>query len=178
MQTYIALLRGINVGGHKKILMSDLKVLLESIGLNDVRTYIQSGNVIFRSKEIDLENQIEKTIQSKYGFEVPTFVITPEEMELAFKNNPFHIDVDVEGNLVYAAFLSDYPNEDLHRAFVNTDFGEEKLVLVGKVLYFFVPKGYHNAKLNNNLIETKLKVKATTRNFKTIRKLLDLVGEK
>ena len=90
MKTYIALLRGINVGGHKKILMADLRLLFESIGLKDVQTYIQSGNVVFRSKEeTNLASKIANAIEAKYGFMVPVLIKKASELSEILLKCPF-----------------------------------------------------------------------------------------
>ena len=90
MNVYIALLRGINVGGHKKMLMSDLKLLFESLGFENVTTYIQSGNVVFSSaKEADLAANISKSIELKYGFIVPVLVKKASELSKIVSKCPF-----------------------------------------------------------------------------------------
>ena len=91
MQKYISILRGINVGGKRKILMSDLKELYQSLGFEDIQTYIQSGNVIFNSAldKNEISIQIEKAVFEKYGFEVPVIIRTKEELQKIQSSNPF-----------------------------------------------------------------------------------------
>ena len=92
MKTYISLLRGINVSGQKKILMADLKSVYEELGFENVQTYIQSGNVVFKFKEInskELQQLIFNKIKAHYGFPVPNLILTPVEIEEALNNNPF-----------------------------------------------------------------------------------------
>ena len=108
MITYIAFLRGINVGGHKKIKMADLRILLEGLGHKEVMTYIQSGNVIFNSLEEDrdkLENQISEAIKGHYGFEVPVLVQTRTEINKILDNNPYNDPEDLASNKIYFVLL-------------------------------------------------------------------------
>ena len=110
MHTYISLLRGINVSGQKKILMADLKALYETLGFSDVKTYIQSGNVVFNFEKTEaakLQQLIFNKIQLKYGFEVSNLILSPSEIEKALLNNPYqHIEKP------YFTFLSELPLEE------------------------------------------------------------------
>jgi uncharacterized protein (DUF1697 family) len=144
MQTYIALLRGINVGGHKKILMSDLRDLMGKLDFHDVQTYIQSGNIIFRTENPDpgeTGRLIEQKILERFGFEVPVLVKSPADLEYLLKTNPFP---------------GEYP-------------GEEK-----GYIYMYYPGGFGKSKININYFEKKLGVRATTRNWKTVNALHEL----
>jgi len=176
MTKFIALLRGINVSGQKKIKMSDLKVLFEDIGLQDVETYIQSGNVIFSSKEKSsekLEQKISSAIKKKFGFDVQVIVLTPEEIEYVLKNNPF-IKKKKDSEKLYITFLAKSPSDENINKLYATDYSPEEYIIDGSYIYLFVPNGYGKAKLNNNLFENKLKVFGTTRNLKTIKALFEL----
>lgn len=173
MPTYIALLRGINVSGQKKIKMADLQKLLEAAGLQQVKTYIQSGNIIFShaSDAPEIEQMIEQQIEAHYGFAVKTIVRTPEELRQMLEHNPF-ADEDVK--LQYFVLLAEVPADDVVEKLKTFDYQPEAYALKGKTVYFFVPNGYGKAKMNNNFFEQKLKVAATTRNWKTISKLLEI----
>jgi uncharacterized protein (DUF1697 family) len=176
MKKFIALLRGINVGGQKKIKMSDLKLLFEETGFQNVETYIQSGNVIFSTKEKsseNLEENISSTIKKKFDFDVPVIVVTPQEIESSLKRNPF-IKKKGEIDKLYIIFLSKRPSKTDIEKLVEMDFSPEEFIIDGKLVYLFVPNGYGNAKLNNNFFENKLKVLGTTRNLKTLKALLEL----
>jgi uncharacterized protein (DUF1697 family) len=172
MKTYISLLRGINVSGQKKILMADLKSLYEELGFTNVQTYIQSGNVVFEYKETtpaQLQEMIFEKIQIHYGFEVPNLILTSNEIEKALNNNPYK---DIEKP--YFTFLSENPEQENIDAFNSISFDNEIFELKGKVLYAHYPNGAGRAKMTNNLIERKLKVRATTRNLNTTKKLLEM----
>ncbi|MDC6365518.1 MULTISPECIES: DUF1697 domain-containing protein [Flavobacteriaceae] len=177
MKTFIALLRGINVSGQKKIKMADLKVSLEKIGLQNVTTYIQSGNVVFKSnvdKASALEELIHTCILKNFGFEVPILVITSDVVQKVLEANPFKDET--EENCLYFVLLKQPPQQELVYKLNEQDFPNEDFHIVPNCVYLCCRKGYGNAKLNNNLIEHKLKVQATTRNLKTMKKLLDMAS--
>ncbi|MFC4221018.1 DUF1697 domain-containing protein [Flagellimonas marina] len=177
-KTFIALLRGINVGGQKKIKMAELRETLTRTGLENVQTYIQSGNVIFESSEGNLkslENSIRETILKDFGFEVPTLVISGNDIKEILEANPF-ADKEEENKLYYV-LLKKAPEKDLVTQFEEVNYPNEDFQVTEKCVYLMCKKGYGNAKLNNNLIEQKLKVEATTRNHKTMQKLLEMTQQ-
>ncbi len=180
MKTYIALLRGINVSGQKKIIMADLKTMFESLGFTSVITYIQSGNVVFESKKEEItkiEEVIKQGIFKTFGYEVPVLILTHDILKSIYEGNPF-LDRITEGKIeekkMFFTLLSNPPDmsstKDLELA---SGIGEE-FVITEKVVYFFAANGYGKTKLSNNFFEKKLKCKATTRNLKTVVKLLEL----
>jgi uncharacterized protein (DUF1697 family) len=172
MQTYIAMLRGINVSGQKKIKMADFKNHLQELNFTDVQTYIQSGNAVFKNKKSApkaLEHKIAQKILQEYGFKVAVIVKSREEITDVLKNNPFKKDKDL--NRLYVIFLSDEPTKENLAKLKGIDHSPEEYLLKGKTIYFYSPHGYGKAKMNNNLFENKLKVAATTRNWKTVNKL-------
>ncbi|WP_299120206.1 DUF1697 domain-containing protein [uncultured Winogradskyella sp.] len=174
MNTFIALLRGINVGGHKKVPMADLRELLTKSGFKNVKTYIQSGNVIFQSLQEDkekLEVSIKKSILDHFGFEVSVMVRFRDDLESAFNNCPFPKKKKVNS---YFAILSVIPNEDLVKEACKKTYENEEYVILNDCLYFYCANGYGNAKFNLNFFERKLNVSATSRNYKTMVKLLSL----
>jgi uncharacterized protein (DUF1697 family) len=174
MPIYISLLRGINVSGQKKILMTDLKALYESLGFANVQTYIQSGNVAFESKETpteELQQLIFDAIAAQYGFDVPNLLISPTEIKEALKNNPYQ---NIEK--MYFVFLSETPKQEHIDRLSSLNFENEFYEIKNKVIYFYCPNGYGNAKLNTNFFEKKLKVSATTRNLRTTKKLIQMAS--
>jgi len=178
MQTYIALLRGINVSGHKKIKMADLRTHIEELDFQDVQTYIQTGNVIFRSKKAPsnkLEILIKNKIIEKYGFDVPVIVITPAAIKSASNNNPFEKDSTKDPKKFGVIFLQEQPLQENIEKLKEYDYSPEEYVLDDKIIYFYAANGAGNAKMTNNFFENKLKVKATSRNWKTTNKLLEMV---
>ncbi|WP_339755919.1 DUF1697 domain-containing protein [uncultured Winogradskyella sp.] len=174
MKTYIALLRGINVGGHKKIPMAELRELLTKSGLENVKTYIQSGNVIFKSnisyKQL-LEDLIHNAIKDKFGFTVPVLVRTRDDLEAIFDDCPFSEEKKVNS---YFTMLSEIPNKDLVDEASEKTYPNEEYVILKDCIYFFCSIGYGNAKFNLSFFERKLKINATSRNYKTMVKLLSL----
>ncbi|WP_296311180.1 DUF1697 domain-containing protein [Winogradskyella sp. UBA3174] len=171
---YIALLRGINVGGHKKVPMAILRELLTNAGLDDVKTYIQSGNVVFQSIELNtsvLEDLISSTIKNYFQFEVPVLVRTRTDLKTIFDNCPFPEEKKLNS---YFTMLSEIPNREFVDEFSEKTNPNEVFQIIKDCIYFFSAKGYGNAKFNLNFFEKKLKVNATSRNYKTMVKLLSL----
>ncbi len=174
-KTFIALLRGINVSGQKKIKMAELRETLTKSGLENVQTYIQSENIIFDSgiKEVStLEYKIHEAIAKNFGFDVPTLVVGGNDVQKILDDNPFA--AGAEENRLYYVLLKQAPEKDLVLQFEELTFQNEDFYITEKCIYLMCKKGYGNAKLNNNLIERKLKVEATTRNQKTMKKLLEM----
>ena len=178
---YLSILRGINVGGHKKILMKDLKALYETLGFCEVSSYIQSGNILFKSDEENtqiIRENIERAIVSQYGFDVPVLIRTSEQIEKILEHQTFKdLDVESEGALRMITFLGDTPSSsalELLKPYLKED---EFFEIKGCELYAYFPNGYRNTKLTNNLIEKKLQTSATTRNYKTMLKLHELFNK-
>jgi len=172
MQTHIALLRGINVGGHKKLKMADLKSMMEELGFQNVVTYIQSGNVVFSSKEEkSLSDKISNGIAEKFGYEVPVLVKTADEIAQILKNCPFG---EIKKAKAYFMLLATPPKKELMDAVREINYPNEEFVLTPNCVYSHYGNGAGKAKLNNNFFEKKLKVAATTRNYRTLAKLVEL----
>ncbi len=180
MKIYIALLRGINVSGQKKIKMADLKVMFESLGFESVTTYIQSGNVVFKSGKDDpvlIGDTIKQGILKTFGYEVPVLVLTHEILTSIYQENPFLerlANEEIEEKKMYFTLLSNVPDISAVKELTSTSYGNEEFVITQKVVYFFAAHGYGRTKLHNNFFEKKLKCSATTRNLKTVIKLLEL----
>jgi len=175
---YISILRGINVSGQKKIKMADLKSLYEELGFNNVVTYIQSGNIIFSNSdgaEVDLKFQIEKAIERKYKFFVPVVIRRKYEILDVINNIPFeNIDLGQNEAKVFVTFLSEKPLKPRIGELMRHVNPPEEMVICNKEIYLYCPDGYGKTKLSNVFIERKLDVVATTRNWKTIKKLYTL----
>ena len=180
MNQYIAFLRGINVSGHKKIKMGDLKMLFETLGYQYITTYIQSGNVIFQTESssiAELKKNIENAIRSHYNFEVAVLLINKQSLSDILDANPFKEDIStgkVDQKRMYFTLLFEKPEYVRIAEILKHDYKPEKLVIRDSTVYFLISKGYGNTKLNNNFFENKLKVTATTRNFSTLNKLREL----
>ncbi|MCB4799127.1 DUF1697 domain-containing protein [Neotamlana laminarinivorans] len=174
MKTFIALLRGINVSGKNKIPMADLRALLIESGLQNVQTYIQSGNVVFESSEENnniLETLINQAIAKKFKFNVPILVLTPKELSVIFNNSPFPQEQKENS---YFAFLFQAPNNSLIEEVSELNYPNESFKITPNCVYFYSSVGYGRAKCNNNFFERKLQVTATARNYKTTLKLMYL----
>ncbi len=181
MQTFISILRGINVSGQKKILMTDLKSLYESLKFTDVTTYIQSGNVCFKTKEnlsdIQLSEKIEKAIHKKYEFEVPVIIRNEDELKKIVSANPFLKEKDIDVEKLHVTFFSEMPDKAEMKSIADLDFSPDQFIIKDKEIYLHIPGSYGETKLSNNFFEKKLKVKATTRNWKTVNKLLEMASK-
>lgn len=183
MTIYIALLRGINVGGKNIVKMADLKRVFEAIGLREVRTYIQSGNVLFKSdkEEKALRNKIEHEIEANFGYSVTIVLRTASELEQVFLNCPFSADEIAEAESasglesLYVALLSSSPSQDDIVAFNACKSQNEEYKILGREVFLLFRKSIRNSKLANNL--QKLDISVTVRNWKTIGKLTQLVKE-
>lgn len=177
MKTYILLLRGINIGGHKKIKMADLKNHLEELGFKDVETYIQSGNIIFKytsENERSLAEKVELMITKKYGFEAKALVIIAEVFREIFDKNPYLPIKQNEIKQLYYTLLFDTPDPLNIKKLQEVDAQGDEFVFGESCLYFYYPNGYGNSKINNVVVENKLKVSATTRNWKTMNTLYEM----
>jgi uncharacterized protein (DUF1697 family) len=179
MNGYVAILRGINVGGHRKILMADLKKLMEQLGFDQVTTYIQSGNVVFLSDEKmlpdDLAQKISQAITGKFSFEVPVVVRTFDEMQQTLKNNPFSGDRSIDPQKVHVTFLSQAPEEEFLHEIREYDYPPDTFIPAGKEIYLHCPEGYGNTRLTIAFFESKLHVTATARNWKTVNVLTGML---
>ncbi len=177
MEIYISILRGINVGGQKSVKMDALREVFEKLGFKNVLTYVQSGNIIFhyRSEEPRaIEQKIQKQIKSVFGFDVPVIVLTLRTLKRIIDSNPFHEDQEKEKSFLHCTFLGSAPeNYDLENI-LSKKTGQEEIVFTNEAVYLYCPHGYGKTKLNNNFLENKLQVSATTRNWKTTLKLLEL----
>ena len=175
---YISILRGINVGGNRKILMKDLKVLFEKMGFSKVETYIQSGNVIFESdlklSNIDLEVKIQQAIAETFGFDVPVIVRTTYEWAKSIVNNPFWKEKDADIDRLHLTCLKEVPSPELIEKIKLFQFLPDRYEIIGKDVFILCAAGYGTSKLTNPFFESKLKVPATTRNWKTVLKLHEI----
>ena len=174
MNTYIALLRGINVSGHKKILMADLRNLFEKLGFENVRTYIQSGNVVFQTKEDNLvviEDRIKHQILKQYDFEVPILIKIRKELQSIVNNCPFSQEKMEKSHFT---LLFTPPLKELIHETNKINYPNEEFSITKKGIYFYCSTGYARVKCNGNFFEKKLNVVTTSRNYRTLMKLIEL----
>ncbi len=175
--TYVALLRGINLGSRKRVAMADLRKLVEELGCTDVRTYVQSGNVVFRSdrRAPQLGQAIEKAIEKRLGHDVAVVIRTDRQLRKLVADNPF-VRKKARPNTLYATFLAEKPDAARVRKLRERDFGPELWERVGEDICLFFPNGYGRVKLNNAMIERQLGVPATTRNWRTVTAIAELTA--
>jgi uncharacterized protein (DUF1697 family) len=174
---YVSLLRGINVSGQKIIKMERLRDVFESGGFQDVKTYVQSGNVLFRAPTKDpvkLAARIHSMINDEFGFSVSVLVRSAAELNKVAKANPFLRDAKVEVSRLYVSFLSETPAKAALKKLESLAATPERFHCVSRELYLSLPNGYGRTKLNNNVIEKALSVVATTRNWNTVTRLCEL----
>lgn len=178
MDKKIAILRGINVGGNRPILMADLKTLFGEMGFMNVKTYIQSGNVIFNSppelSNHDISTKVEKAIWDIYNFEVPVIVRSVAEIEQAAEKNPFAKEKEVDIKQLHLTFLKESPTKENRVIAESADSGMDRFAIDDDHVFIFCDGKYHQSKLINGFFERKLQVSATTRNWKTVLKIIEL----
>ncbi|EPC8417624.1 cytoplasmic protein [Bacillus wiedmannii] len=175
MTIYITLLRGINVGGHKVIKMAELKQMFESIELKQVKTYIQSGNIVFESeKDIDfLNKRIQSEMKNVFGFDVPVMLRTHEEFINMIKRCPYEADSLLDGESIHVAFLANELSEKEKDHLLKQKNETEDCFIHEKVVYLFFKNSIRNSKLMS--LFQKLHTPATVRNWRTVNKLKTIV---
>lgn len=175
---YCILLKAINVSGKNIIKMDKLRAVLESAGFSGVQTYIQSGNIIFEHDEPDTEaiaDAIEKLIEREFSISTTAFAYTREMFEQHVNENPFIKDGSSTTDALYIAFLRTMPEAALAAGIKIPHDESEAFVIHNKAVYLYCPNGSGNTKLTNNTFEKKLRVSATSRNWKTVLTLLDML---
>ncbi len=177
MPIYIAMLRGINVSGRKIIQMENLRRSFEALGFHGVRTYVQSGNVIFESAKASspvLSKRIGEKILYDLGFAVSVILKTPDEMKRVVGANPFLKNRTIDQSKLYVTFLSRPPATTALRNLDALKAEPDQFCITGREIYLYCPNGYGRTKLSNNVFERMLSVEATTRNWNTVNRLLEM----
>jgi uncharacterized protein (DUF1697 family) len=176
---HVALLRGINVGGRRKLPMADLAGIFAAAGAKDVRTYIQSGNVVFAAGAGDVERigaVVSETIAARFGFRPPVVIRTAEEWAGVVSGNPF-LRADPDIGALHVAFLSGRPTgERIARLDPNRSPGDVCAVR-GREVYLHLPSGVARSKLGSSYLDTTLGVTSTMRNWRTVLAVLEMVRE-
>jgi uncharacterized protein (DUF1697 family) len=177
--TYVALLRGVNVGPHRRVSMAELRELLESLGFANVRTYLQSGNAVFTtqsSEQSTVAEAIEDALGRNAGEHIDVLVLTAAEMVGVASDTPF-LGAARGGGIdlahLHATFLFEEPRTELASLDSPAADGEEAEA-DGRVVYLYLPHGMGRTKLNNAYFERALRTKATTRNWNTVTALAGL----
>jgi len=179
MPTYVALLRGINVGKHKRISMADLRALVENLGGTDVKTYVNSGNIVFdheETKAATLETAIADAIRDRIGQEVPVVVRTAQEMAEIVAGNPFP-DVAGDHTTLHVTFLARTPDPKAVKALAEAEKGDDDYRVVGKDVYLYYPNKLTGAVFMPNGLDAALGMVTTSRNWRTVTKLAEMAEE-
>ena len=180
MSISVSFLRGINVGGHKKIKMADLRELYASLGFRNVRTLLQTGNVIFDSDETDLalvKARLEAGIHEAFGFDVQAIMRSSAAFRSIFSRHPFTEAQLDEPRKIVVVFLSDAASEQAVDDLRESNPGREFIWADGRQLYVFYTDGQARSKLDNSRIERALGLQCTARNWNTCNKLLKLLED-
>lgn len=181
MTRYVALLRGVNVGGHRKIAMADLRGLLSGLGHADVSTYLQSGNALFASARRGRDKlalEIERAITRELGLTVRCLVRSQADLRRVVAGNPLAATATDPARLL-VTFLSDEPDPALLRALDPSAFAPDEFRASEREIYVWYPEGVRNTKLTHAFFEKRLRrggLVATSRNWNTVTKLLDLMS--
>lgn len=174
------MLRGVNVGGHHKIKMDALRTLYKSLKLEDPRTYVQSGNVIFKTKEknsAQLAKKIETAIEKAFGWRPEVVLRTADELRSAIAVNPFADRPDVEPGKLLITFLASDPSPEAQTMLASFKKHPEELHLTGRELYIYFPDGAGKSKLPWAQIGKLLKTTGTARNWNSVTKMLEIAEE-
>jgi uncharacterized protein (DUF1697 family) len=174
MPIYISMLRGINVGGHKTIKMDKLRKSLEALGVEQVKTYIQSGNVVFNAAKTSptaLSRRIEERILRDFGFSVSVVSRTADEMAKTIKNNPFLNQPGIDPQKLHVAFLSEAPAPSALDKLAQLTLKPDQSRCLGSEVYLYFPNGVSGSSLWKHPLDGVLSVGATTRNWKTVTNL-------
>lgn len=176
--TFIALLRGINVGGKNTVRMADLTSLLQSLHFTNIRSYLQSGNFIFdhdRAGPSAVSRAIEQAISRKFGLDVKVIVRSAEKLRSLISGNPLLNRPKIDEEKLHVTFLKDAPQKPDISYFVRVKDARELVYLKGREVFLYCPNGYGRSKLTNQAFEKKLGVTATTRNWNTACALAEMV---
>ncbi len=173
MNTHVILLRGVMPSGRNRVPMAELRVALAAAGLEEVRTYIQSGNVIAQSPlaAAEVGRLVETSIARNIGAEITVVVVSPTQLRETLNNNPFPV---ADAARTYFTFLADEPDANLLTALLQTDFAPDEIAVIERTLYTRYATRHSDSKFTNNYFERKLKTAATTRNFNTLSRLVEM----
>ena len=180
MPIYIAMLRGINVGGQKIVSMEKLRASFEKLGFGRVRTYVQSGNVIFEASKASSDifsKSIEEEILGDFGFSVPLVLRSSDEMKKIDNDNPFLKDRGIDHSKLHVTFLSELPAKAGLGKLDSLNAVPDQFRIKGQEVYLYCPNGYGRTRLSNTTFEKLLSVQATTRNWKTVKTLVEMSSE-
>jgi uncharacterized protein (DUF1697 family) len=174
MMTYIILLRGVMPSGKNRVPMAQLRTVLAMAGFRNVRTYIQTGNVLVDTElsAVETQNRIHDLIREHIGPDLAVVVRTGVELQRVLANNPFQEGYDI--SRVFIVLFAQVAAVERVQELLSQDFGDEKLAVAGDAAYMYIPGTYGRGKLSNNSLEKKLNVSATMRNVNTLSKLVEM----
>ena len=179
MPVYVSMLRAVNVGG-RKVAMTDLRALYERLGHDDVVTYVQSGNVVSRASSRGagaVERAVRDAIATDLGLDVDVLVRTPKELRRVLDGNPFlRGRTRADPKTLHVTFLTTEPDASRVQPLDGRAFAPDEFRVVGREIYVWCPNGYGRTKINTMWFERKLKLPATTRNWATVTRLVELAG--
>jgi uncharacterized protein (DUF1697 family) len=180
MPIYISMLRGINVGGHKQVKMDRLRESFEALGFEQVKTHIQSGNVVFKAGKISaatLSKRIEERILDDFGFSVSVISRTADELANTIKSNPFLNQPGIDSEKLHVAFLSEAPAPSASNKLAQLTLKPDQSRCLGREVYLYFPNGVSGSSLWKHPLDGVLCVVATTRNWKTVNSLHQMCRE-
>jgi uncharacterized protein (DUF1697 family) len=180
MNTFISMLRGINVGGQNSLRMAELKSLYEALGFEKVETYVQSGNVVFKTTQSDavvLAALIQAQIERSFGLVVSVFTREPSDFQRILRSNPFLMGRNEDPTKLHVTFLYRTPKAAQWEALKSPPGVTDEFFPGEREIYLFCPNGYGRTKLSNTFFEKKLSIPATTRNWNTVQALFKLATE-
>ena len=180
MTSVISMLRGINVGAQKRLRMDTLQVIYEGLGLKNIRTYVQSGNVVFESPDRDqagLVNLIEAQIKQSCGYQVEVFIRQAEELQRILAGNPFLNDRNEDPSKLHVTFYYRTPSESVLSKLIAPGGTTDEFAFAEMAVYLFCPNGYGKTKLSNSFFERRLGMPVTTRNWNTVNALYKMAEE-
>lgn len=178
MNTHIVLLRGINVSGKNIIKMAELRQALSSGGFEHPKTYIQTGNIVLKTTEnaSDTSKRVAQIIEEKFNLTVPTLTINASDIATAFTHNPFGLESALN-KTTYFGFMWAAPSVENIATLQTIDYPPEEVSIHHNIVYLHSPNGAGKAKITHALLERKLGVKVTIRNYNTLKKLLEMSQE-
>ena len=176
MNTYVALLRGVNLGPRNKLPMPELAKMFAAVKCDQVRTYIQSGNVVFCAASriaAGVSEAMQKKIRQKYGFEVPVVLRSAEEMKAVVRDNPYAKRKSFE-EVLHVMFLADRPEKERVKGLDPNRSAGDEYIVQGREIYLWLPNGVGRSKLSNAYFDSKLATVSTGRNWRTVLTLAEM----
>jgi len=179
MPVYIALLRGINIGPHKRMNMEKLRASCEALGFTKVRTYIQSGNIVFQAAKLSsasVSKQIEECLVSGFGFSADVIVRTAEEIKAIVAGNPLLKEPGVDPTKLHVVFFSEAPSAEAIKKLESLTLLPDKVRHKGKEIYFYFPNGVSGSSIWKHNLDRVMSVSGTMRNWKTVNTLCEMAA--